>query len=345
MPALVIVDAGSSSIQGLGRYGAQRYGIAPGGAMDRFALAESNALTGQPAGAAAIEIGTSPARFMVSGGPIRIALSGAMRDVFVDDRPVSLGMSHLVTEGELISIRGARQGHYTYLSIQGGLHGREETPTAPERSQHDAGGKNSWIFRKDDRVSVKTAISGQSEQQLRIQRRTSAPIRVVLGPQLDYFSEQALNGFLTTPWVISHASNRMAYALEGGCVELHKGFDIVSDGTVTGNIQIPGSGHPIVILRDRGTIGGYPKIATIISADIGRFVQTPIAEKVRFEPVSVVEAQALARDFAFEISNLKPKLESIRRPNAASAATLFTSNVAGDAFNASDWNVDGSFYG
>jgi len=338
MPTLAVIDAGISSIQGLGRYGSQRYGIAPGGAMDRYALGESNALTGQPAGAAAIEIGPLPARFRVMGGPIRIAFAGADRDIYIDDRAVDRGTSLHVTDGEIVSVRGAREGQYTYLSVQGGLHGRDEAQTPPKDLDGQSN-RNSWVFRNDDRVAVLAATGGQLERRLRLAKRSSLPIRLVLGPQLDYFSDEVVQAFLAGAWTVSHASNRMAYILDGPRVEFKKGFDIVSDGIVTGHIQISGSGQPIAVLRDRGTIGGYPKIATIISSDIGRFAQTSVGQDLRFEAVSVLEAQVLARDFAFELANLKPKVEAVNQPSITSVRALLANNVAGDACNALDWHI------
>ena len=335
MPALVVIDAGASCFQGLGRYGAQRYGIAPGGAMDRMALAEANALIGQSAGAAAIEIGLLPMRLRVEDGSVRIAFSGADRQVYCDDRLVPLGITHVARSGEIISIRGTCGGQYSYLSVQGGFHGRDGSTDPLTGSSSDPASPRTWVLRNGDRISLKSATAGQPENRLRLLRRGSTPIRVVLGPQLDYFSQDALQSFLATRWSVSHATNRMAYRLEGNSVATEKGFNIISDGTVTGNIQITGTGQPLVILRDRGTIGGYPKIATIISADIGRFAQTPALGHVTFESISVVEAQVRARDFAFELANVKPKVEIIA-PNHASLYALLDSNVAGDAFNPFD---------
>ena len=336
MPALVVVDTGVCSIQGLGRYGSQRYGIAPGGAMDRMGLAQANALTGAPAGAAAIEIGPLPVRILVSGGPVCISISGADRDVFVDDRPLPLGVTHVARDKEFISLRGVRGGQYSYLSVQGGLLGVDhDAGRATQNSSANAA--NSWTFRCGDRVSVEQALAEQPEYRMRLRYRKGVPIRVVLGPQLEFFSPDAVHAFLSTTWTVTHAANRMAYVLGGPPLALERGCDIVSDGIVTGSIQVAGSGQPIAMLRDRGTVGGYPKIATIISADIGWFAQTPLSGQVTFEAVSVVEAQVVARDFAFELANLKPKLEEYVSSPHISAADLFQNNVAGDAFSPSDW--------
>ena len=341
MPVLAIIDAGVTSIQGLGRYGSQRYGIAPGGAMDRMALAEANALTGQPAGGAAIEIGPLPAKFAVSGGAVRIAVTGAEREVFINDQSLPLGVTQLASVGDNVTLRGARRGQYSYISIQGGMQGRDGDAGNPAADEPPAA-RNTWVLRQGDRIYTSTAVRAVSESRLRLQRRFALPIRVVLGPQQDYFSTDALNAFLSTNWVVSHAANRMAYMLEGGRIEPERGFDMVSDGTVTGNIQISGNGQPIVILNDRGTVGGYPKIATIISADLGRFAQTSVSETLRFEAVSVTEAQVHARNFAFELANVKPKLEVLRAARPVSEVVLIGSNIAGDVFNPADWLTDNS---
>lgn len=339
MPILTVVEAIAASIQGLGYYGAQRYGIAPGGAMDRMALAEANALTGQPAGAAAIEIGPLPVRFAIAGGPVRLCLAGAARDVLIGNRVLPMGVTTLVRDGETVIVRGARGGQYSYLSVEGGLRpnaaGAGGVEARPRRMIH-ASDPRSWILQPGDVIALAAASPAPAERRLRLTAYSSAPIRVVLGPQLDYFSAEAVARFLATDWIVSHASNRMAYVLEGGRVALAKGHNIVSDGTVNGNIQIAGSGQPLVILSDRGTVGGYPKVATVISADLGRFAQTPQGGRITFEAVSVLEAQVVARDFAERLASVKPRVEALAVP-PPSSDLLLASNLAGDAVNALDW--------
>jgi biotin-dependent carboxylase-like uncharacterized protein len=339
MPVLSVVEAGAASVQGLGRYGAQRFGIAPGGAVDRLALAEANALTGQPAGAAAIEIGPLPMRFALAGGTIRCAMSGAGREVQINDRTVPMGTSFLLSNGEVLSIRGARDGQFSYLSFQGGLHGCAPASSRPEPGAPRRNVGSSWSFRRGDTVEIAPANPAGEESRLKLTGRSSAPIRVVLGPQLECFSKDAIHTFLATTWSVSAASNRMAFVLEGARVPQRKDNSIISDGTVTGNIQIAGSGQPFVILADRGTVGGYPKIATIISADIGRFSQTMQGERILFEPVSVLEAQTVARDFSFKLANVKPRVETVRG-DAISIERLLECNVAGEAFDAMNGPLD-----
>src|SRR5260370_34962315 len=117
-----------------------------------------------------------------------------------------------------------------------------------------------------------------------------------MGPQDDEFGEAAINLFLDSEWKISATSDRMGYRLEGPVIKHLHGHNIVSDGTVNGSIQVPGNGAPIVLMPDRGTSGGYPQIATVITADLGGFSHTPATPAFRVHGVSTGEAQAQRGD-------------------------------------------------
>ena len=169
----------------------------------------------------------------------------------------------------------------------------------------------------------------------RASRGRGAPIRVVLGPQDDEFGEDAKGLFLDSEWKISATSDRMGYRLEGPVIKHLHGHNIVSDGTVNGSIQVPGNGAPIVLMPDRGTSGGYPKIATVISADLGRFAQIPAGKGFRFKAVSMAEAQAEARKFAKLLRTLPDRLRAIENFDLNIEA-LQDANVAGSAVSAVD---------
>ncbi|WP_419539801.1 biotin-dependent carboxyltransferase family protein [Methylobacterium oryzae] len=121
------------------------------------------------------------------------------------------------------------------------------------------------------------------------------PIRVVLGPQADGFTADGLRTFLSAPYTLTARADRMGCHLDGPPIAHADGFNIVSDGIVNGSIQVPGHGRPLILLADRHTTGGYPKIATVISADLGRLAQVRPGETIRFAAVAVAEAQAIAR--------------------------------------------------
>src|SRR6202035_4475144 len=134
------------------------------------------------------------------------------------------------------------------------------------------------------------APSGAAERRIELPAALDGPIRVVLGPQDDEFSDEAKKLFLDSEWKISATSDRMGYRLEGPVIQHLHGQNIVSDATGTASIQVPGNGAPIVLMPDRGTSGGYPKIATVISADLGRFARTPAGKVVRFKAVDMAGA-------------------------------------------------------
>jgi allophanate hydrolase subunit 2 len=124
--------------------------------------------------------------------------------------------------------------------------------------------------------------------------RSVDPIRVILGPQDDYFSREQIETFCRERWTISHRSDRMAYFLDGAQVAPANGLDIVSDGIVMGAIQVLGDGRPMVLMADRQVTGGYPKIATVIGPDQGRLAQMRPGASVRFA-VTTTEAAVAAR--------------------------------------------------
>jgi allophanate hydrolase subunit 2 len=188
------------------------------------------------------------------------------------------------------------------------------------------------------------AASGAPERRIELPPAATGPIRVVFGPQDDEFGDEAKALFLGSEWKISSNSDRMGYRLEGPVIKHLHGHNIVSDGTVDGSIQVPGNGAPIVLMPDRGTSGGYPKIATVISADLGRLAQIPPGTGFRFKMVSMAEAQAEARKFAQLLGSLPERLRAIESVELNIEA-LHDANVAGHAVNAVDadtWHAPAS---
>jgi 5-oxoprolinase (ATP-hydrolysing) subunit C len=328
-------DSPTTSVQDGGRFGAQRFGLAPAGAMDRFSLAAANTLVGAAADGAALEIGPLPLRLTARGGAVRVALYGAERIVLVGETPTSLRRSLRLTDGETLHVKVARSNVFTYLAIEGGIVG---TPVFGSLSVHmraALGAPYPRPLRAFDRLSVGRAAMPAPEHRLALRRSEAGPIRVVLGPQDDYFDAATIARFLNTEWRVSPKSDRMGYRLDGPTLTHSRSANIVSDGIAFGAIQIPGSGQPLVLLADRGTTGGYPKIAVIIGADLGRFVQTPAGGRIRFAAVSIEAAQDAARDFAATLDRLPESLETAPA-DTLSTESLLAANLAGSAINAQD---------
>lgn len=334
MIRLVVTSIGpASSVQDRGRPGVQRYGLVPSGAMDRLSLAAANTLLGNKPFAGCIEIGPFTASFTAHDGAVRVALAGATRSADIAGRSVAMESSMTIGDGETLTLGFARGGAFSYLAIEGGIDGEETFGSVAVNQRAGLGSPYPRPLQAGDELPARTA-SGAAERRIELPA-AAGPIRVVLGPQDDEFSDEAKALFLDSDWRVSATSDRMGYRLEGPVIQHLHGHNIVSDGTVSGSIQVPGNGAPIVLMADRNTTGGYPKIATVISADFGRLAQTPAGTAFRFKAVSVAEAQAEAKKFAELLRTLPDRLRDIENLELNIEA-LQAANVAGSAVNAVD---------
>lgn len=336
MSKLVVTSIGpASSVQDGGRYGAQRYGLTPSGAMDRLGLAVANTLAGNTPFAAAVEIGPFGATFTAREGAVRVALAGGPRTAEIAGRPVAFETSVTLADGETLKLGFARGSAFSYLAIEGAIHG---TPTFGSLAVNARAGLGSPYPRPlqagDELEASVPSATGEYRIELPPPLNPDVPIRVILGPQDDEFGE-AVNLFLDSEWKISATSDRMGYRLEGPVIKHLHGHNIVSDGTVNGSIQVPGNGQPIVLMPDRGTSGGYPKIATVISTDLGRFAQIPAGRGFRFKAISMAQAQAEYGKLEALVRALPDRRRSIENFDLNLEA-LADANVAGAAVSAVD---------
>jgi 5-oxoprolinase (ATP-hydrolysing) subunit C len=340
MSKLVISAIGpASSVQDGGRHGAQRYGLTPSGAMDRLALAAANSLVGNPVFAAAIEISPFGAAFTAREGAVRVALAGAPRNADISGRAAASDTSMTLADGETLTLGFARGGSFSYLAIEGGIAGEPMFGSLAVNARAGLGSPYPRPLQAGDELQA-AAASGATGHRIDLPPLSNGPIRVVMGPQDDEFGD-ANELFLGSEWKISATSDRMGYRLVGPVIKHLHGHNIVTDGTVNGSIQVPGNGQPIVLMADRGTSGGYPKIATVITADLGRFAQIPAGRGFRFKAVSMTEAQAEARKFWEMLRTLPGRVRPIENFDLNIEA-LQDANVAGAAVSAVDartWQI------
>jgi biotin-dependent carboxylase-like uncharacterized protein len=328
-------------VQDGGRHGAQRYGLTPSGAMDRLALAAANTLIGNAPFAAAVEIGPFGAAFTARDGAVRVALTGAQRAADIAGRGAAMNTSMTIAEGETLTLGFTRGGAFSYLAIEGGIAGEPMFGSLSVNARAGLGSPYPRPLQAGDEFQI-SAASGAQERRIELPACASGPIRVVPGPQDDEFGDNAIALFLESDWKISSTSDRMGYRLDGPVIKHLHGYNIVSDGTVDGSIQVPGNGVPIVLMPDRGTTGGYPKIATVITADLGRLAQTSAGTTFRFKAISMAEAQEEAKKFAELLRALPDRIRQIDRIELNMEA-LGDANVAGSAVSAIDagtWHAD-----
>ncbi|MXQ11562.1 biotin-dependent carboxyltransferase family protein [Microvirga makkahensis] len=297
MTSLVVKNCGPmTSLQDWGRIGYQRFGVSPSGAMDRRCLAMANVLVGNTPEDAAIEFMNLGGSFACEGGELQVALAGAGCTASLNDAPVKANTTIILKDGDTLQVGHARTGSFSYLAVGGGFRIEPQLGSLSFHPRSHLGGLNGAPLKAGDRLPCQPGAPQGGPMHLPLEPlEEPGPIRVILGPQDDYFTQQAIDTFLTAEFTVSPQADRMGFQLNGPRLHHAKGFNIVSDGIVDGHIQVPGSGLPIVLMRDRQTAGGYPKIATIISADLGRFAQLRPGSPVHFRAVSRDEAVVAAR--------------------------------------------------
>ncbi len=310
MAEIEVIECGpATTIQDAGRFGLQRYGVGPAGAMDRDALTLANLLVGNDPDEAAIEFAGLGGRFRVKEGVVRIAIAGADAPLSVDGDPVAAQTSVTLRAGEEFAVGPTRSGMYAILALAGGL---DVAPMLGSRSLHRRsaiGGLEGKPLAAGSILPLRKAAPDGEDLTLPDPLEPArGPIRVLLGPQDDYFTQAGIATFFESTYTLSRQADRMGYRLNGPAIEHSDGFNIISDGIVTGAIQVPGSGEPIVLMSDRQTTGGYPKIATIITPDLPRFAQLRPGDGVRFTQVTREEAIAAARENARRRADLRGRL-------------------------------------
>jgi len=293
---LRILSAGPGvTIQDGGRRGFLRFGVTESGPMDRLAHRTANRAAGVPWDSAAIEVSLGGIELAVEGAPLAVALAGGSFNVSLDGRRLPSAVVIRLSADHTLSVRAGDSGAWCYLAVAGRFDRAAELGSVSMHTRTSIGGRPLEAGSVLPVVELKTPDLDAAEIVAPWLERSGENVRVILGPQDDYFNTEQIAAFFEATWVVSHQSDRMGYVLEGPKLSPAKGFNIVSDGTAFGSIQIPGAGRPIVLMADRPPTGGYPKIATVISADIGRLAQLRPGHELRFAASSVEEAVSALR--------------------------------------------------
>jgi biotin-dependent carboxylase-like uncharacterized protein len=302
--ALKVVRAGLfDTVQDFGRIGFMALGMPTAGAMDRIALSLANALVDNPLGTAGIEIGVMGPDLLVEADSVRVALVGPLSPSLIDGpdappKPLDSDRSHLLKRGQILRVGMIEGSSTAYLAIAGGLALPAFMGSLSTYSRAGIGGFEGRKLATGDSLPLKrdAAASGDERKLGSAFDYGKGPMRIIWGPQDDYFSAKGRKTFVESEYKVSKEADRMGIRFEGPTIEHEKGADIISDGIGPGAIQVPAAGLPIVLLGDRQTVGGYSKIATVASVDLPRFGRLLPGQAVRFSPITVEEAEKLRRD-------------------------------------------------
>lgn len=296
MAGIRIIHPGMlTTVQDLGRFGYQQFGVSACGAVDPRALRFSNILVDNEEGEAALEITMMGTRIEFQEDNI-FAIAGADLGAKLEQEELRPYKAYLGKKGQILRFLKPVAGLRAYLAFAGGL---ELPPVMGSRStdmKAHLGGFQGRKLEKDDMISFRAPKLQLRNLELRaiapeFQKRAEYTLRVILGPQDDAFTEKGIETFLQEGYTLTPEFDRMGCRLDGAEIEHKDSADIISDGIAFGAIQVPSSGRPIIMLSDRQTTGGYTKIATVISADFRILGQLKAGDRVRFQKVSVSTAQ------------------------------------------------------
>ena len=293
-PVVLVREPGLlTSVQDAGRSGLRRLGVSGAGPLDAPAHAAANRAVGNAPHAAALECTASlpvleflaPVRFAVTGADLGAVLERADLGAW----PVPLGSGVLARPGNLLRFAGRRSGCRAYVAFAGGIDVPAVLGARATDLQSGFGGVAGRALRAGDQLGVgQASASGTPVESGGGAHAASVTVRVVLGPQADYFSGSTVERFLAGSFRLGATSDRVGCRLEGEPLRHEGSAEILSDGMLPGSIQVPPDGQPIVMLQDGPTTGGYPKIATVITDDLPLLAQlVPGEGDVRFEQVKL----------------------------------------------------------
>ena len=341
----VVSPGALSTLQDLGRPGWRRHGVPGCGALDAALLRIANVLAGNAEGAAAIEFFVAGPTLKALDEPVQLGFAGdfSLTLVRANGERTQLDSWRSVTlwPGDTLRAGSPRNSRCGVVAVRG-LVAPLVLGSASTYMRALLGGYGGRALAAGDKLSASAMpLKAGMVPTEQILRRPRAPergaMRVVLGPQADHFDAAALASFFGSEYQVSTEVDRMGVRLQGPAL-LHndRGGEIVSDATVPGSIQVPGNGLPIVLLADGQTADGYPKIATVISADLPRLAVAAVGTPLRFESVTVAQAEALAREHEAALRRLLSAIEPLARDGDVDLHAMYNANLVSGMIDAFD---------
>ncbi|CAO3427378.1 5-oxoprolinase subunit C family protein [Azospirillum argentinense] len=346
-PCLTIVRPGLfATIQDLGRFGHQELGMPVAGALDPIALHLANALVGNLVGTAGVEIALLGPALKVEADGVRVAVVGPMALSLEreGESPQALEphRSHTLARGDILKLGAVSGAAVAYLAVAGGfalepflgsLSTYVRAGIGPLGGKPLGDGTRLPLNRNDAPPGADVELPEPPDY-------GGGPVRVVLGPQEDRFTAAAVETFLSATYRVGKDADRMGLRLDGPTLAHTGSADIPSDGLVTGSIQVPGNGQPILLLNDHQTAGGYAKIATVISADLPRVGRLSPGGALSFRAVTVEEAEAIRRRQEQTIAAWVRAIRPVRPAGGVDLEALYAENLVSGVVDIVNGNGD-----
>jgi 5-oxoprolinase (ATP-hydrolysing) subunit C len=331
--ALKIVEPGiAAALQDRGRPGRQRFGVPISGAIDAESLAIANTLVGNDPGTGAIEMLGAGLALEIEADTVTVALAGMVRSMSFESGTAAVRVpafqTLLVKRGDILRVPAPEGGAAAYLAVEGGFDVPFALGSQSTYRRAALGGFHGRALSAGDRLPLRLISSERLPLRLSAAIRPPEKLRVMRGPNAKYFTSRAFETLFGSEYTVTPASDRMGLRLKGPVVERAINGELTSEGTTPGGMQVPSDGQPIMLLADRQTTGGYPRIATVISADLAAAGRLAAGSRVRFVEVNRDEAVQLLKSQRDWLASL-PSLLTPAAPDPLSAERLLSENLIG----------------
>jgi len=295
----------NTTVQDFGRNHLYHIGVTVGGAMDLRNHKLANALVLNKTDEASIEFAYQGPLLKLKNGKITFSITGDVAfNIIRNNSIVEEGkcyQSYILESDEKLDILSTRKSVYGYLAIKDGLSYEKFWNSYSINSKANIGPNNGNKFSINEKILIKNRESNQVPQKkINFNNTPNSLIRILKGTNFNYFSEDSKNKFFKEKYLITNLTDRMGMRLKGSTLKNLKNTNIKSEGLIKGVIQVPADGNPIILLNDHGTIGGYPKIGVVISADLDRVTQLPPGTNIKFKEVTLEEAENLFKEYLSE---------------------------------------------
>ena len=303
-----IIRAGiNTTFQDDGRNHLYHIGIPISGVMDKRNYILANSLVGNKIDKPVIEFAYQGPLIKYKGHKINIVITGDVIFKLIKKESVIEGNcyeNYIIEDGDQIDIVSTNKSVYGYLAISAEFDLKSQWGSCSINTKANIGSNNGKKLQNNQKIDILNINSNQVKKKLDYINTRIDRIRVIKGTNFDYFSDEGKKIFFDKEFIVSKLSDRMGMRLEGPKIENIVDTNIRSEGLIKGVIQVPADGNPIIMLSDHGTIGGYPKIGVVISADYDKLVQIPSGSQIKFQEVELTDAETLFKLYEIETQNL-----------------------------------------
>ena len=304
----------NSSIQDKGRTHLYHIGITISGAMDQRIFSISNALVNNNLNEGVIEFAYQGPLLQLKNGSANFVITGnVVFNILRKNSTIEEGkcfQSYFLEKEDQIDIIYTKDSVFGYLAIEGGFKIEKVWDSYSVNTKAKIGPNNGEKFSAGEKIYIKKSeVNNFVKKKIEYKNSVEATIRITKGTNFDYFSKEAKNKFFKEEYLVTNLSDRMGMRLEGSKLENIVNTNIKSEGLVKGVVQVPADGNPIVMFSDHGSIGGYPKIAVVITADHDKVAQLAPGSRIKFKEVNLDEAESLFKTYS---KDTKSYLEKIK---------------------------------